>query len=131
MRTIMALFRRSRSKVFAFLKSIVHKRILYIGCPKSLFYLRVWGTIFKPSQPVGKHTRLCGVLMYISDKENVSVLQSINRSLDLVYVMTSEALWIREVKPKITTKDEYKSPKLTMKLLMDMFFKNSILLTLL
>ena len=40
----------------------------------------------KPSQPVGKHTRLCEVSMYISDKDNVSVLQSTNRCL--VYLMT-------------------------------------------
>ena len=52
--------------------------------------------------------------MHISDKENVSVLQSTNRSL--VYLMTLEALWIREIKPKINTKDEYKSRKLTIKL---------------
>ena len=52
--------------------------------------------------------------MYISDKENVSVLQSTNWSL--VYLMTLEALWIREIKPKINTKDEYKSRELTIKL---------------
>ena len=56
----------------------------------------------KQSQPVGKHTRLCGVSMHISDKENVSVLQSTNRNL--VYLMTMEALCIREIKPKIKTK---------------------------
>ena len=51
--------------------------------------------------------------MYISDKENVSVLQS---TRILVYLMTLEALWIREIKPKINTKDEYKSRELTIKL---------------
>ena len=52
--------------------------------------------------------------MYISDKENVSVLQPTNTSL--VYLMTLEALWIREMKPKIHTTDEYKSRVLTIKL---------------
>ena len=62
--------------------------------------------------------------MDISDKENVSVLQSTNRSF--VYLMTLEALWIREIKPKINTRDEYKSCELSIKLSVDMFFKNSI-----
>ena len=54
----------------------------------------------KPLQPMRKDTRLCGVSMYISDKEKVSVLQSTNKSL--VYLMTLEVLWISEIKPKIT-----------------------------
>ena len=37
--------------------------------------------------------------------------------------MTLEALQIREIKPKINTKDEYKSPELTMKLQVDMFLE--------
>ena len=51
--------------------------------------------------------------MYISDKKNVSVLQSTNRSL--VYLMTLEGLWISEIKPKINTKDEYESREVTIK----------------
>ena len=52
--------------------------------------------------------------MYISDKENVSVLQSTNRSI--VYLKTLEALWFTEIQPKIDTKDEYKICELMIKL---------------
>ena len=37
--------------------------------------------------------------------------------------MTLEALWIWEIKTNINTKDEYKSRQLTIKVLVDMFFK--------
>ena len=72
----------------------------------------------KSSQPVGKQTRLCGVSI-ISNKENLSILQSTNRNL--VYLMTLAALWIREIKPKINIKDEYEICELTIKLWVAMF----------
>ena len=39
-----------------------------------------------------------------------------NPPIGAVYLMTWEALCNREIKPKIFTKDEYKSRKLTIKL---------------
>ena len=42
------------------------------------------------------------------------ILTSTSRSQD--FLMALEALWVRELDPKINTKDEYKTKELTIKL---------------
>ena len=68
----------------------------------------------RPSEPFGKHIRLCGVNPKFENNDDVSLLQSTNRSV--MFLETLEALWQREVKPSINTKDEYRSRELTIKL---------------
>ena len=46
--------------------------------------------------------------------EDFEILASSARSED--FLQTLEALWIRELDPKINTKDEYKMKELTIKL---------------
>ena len=57
----------------------------------------------RPSQPYGRHIRLCGVSPNYDNDDDVRVLQSTHRSI--AYLKTLEALWQREVKPTINTKD--------------------------
>ena len=64
----------------------------------------------KPSQPVGKHLRRCNALADIT-LNDVEFLAASTRGDQ--YLMTLEALWQREERPKINTKDEYKSRELT------------------
>ena len=67
-----------------------------------------------PSQPLGMHLRLCGVTPKFEDKDVMTILQSTTRSIP--FLETLEALWQRELKPLINTKDEYKSRELTIRL---------------
>ena len=67
-----------------------------------------------PSQPLGMHVRLCGVTPKFEDKDDMTILQSTTRSIP--FLETLEALWQRELKPLINTKDEYKSRELTIRL---------------
>ena len=67
-----------------------------------------------PSQPVGKHVRLCGVTPTFENGDDVIILQSTARSIP--FLETLEALWQREIKPTINTKDEYRSRELTIHL---------------
>ena len=64
----------------------------------------------KPSQPLGKHLRKCKALEKIS-LDNVDILASTTRSEQFLF--TLEALWQKEERPKLNTKDEYKSRELT------------------
>ena len=64
----------------------------------------------RPSQPVGKHLRKCQANKQIS-MEDVEILASTTRSTQLLF--TLEALWQKEERPSINTKDEYKSHELT------------------
>ena len=68
----------------------------------------------QPSQPFGKHIRLCGASPVFTDKKDVNILHTTTRSIP--YLETLEALWIRETKPIINTKDEFRSRELTIKL---------------
>ena len=68
----------------------------------------------RPSQPVGKHLRLCDTSIEFENKDSVSILHQTYGSI--LHLMTQEALWIREIKPSINTKDEYKSRELTIRL---------------
>ena len=53
-----------------------------------------------PSQPVGKHLRNCDAL------KDVKILAASTRGEQ--YLLTLEALWQKEERPTINTKDEYK-----------------------
>ena len=64
----------------------------------------------KPSLPLGKHLRKCKALEKIS-LDNVDILASTTRSEQFLF--TLEALWQKEERPKLNTKDEYKSRELT------------------
>ena len=65
----------------------------------------------KKKQPIGRHIKQCNSVISCADFE---ILASSSRGED--YLMTLEALWIRELNPKINTKDEYKMKELTIKL---------------
>ena len=68
----------------------------------------------RPSQPYGRHIRLCGVSPNYDNDDGVRVLQSTHRSI--AYLETLKALWQREVKPNINIKDEYRHRELTIRL---------------
>ena len=61
--------------------------------------------------PVKFHLSQCGTTI---TEENVDILQTSSRREH--YLLTLEALHIRELKPQINTKDEYKSRELMIKL---------------
>ena len=48
-------------------------------------------------------------------EEDVNIMHQTSRGE--AFLLTLEALWIRELKPEINTKDEYRSRELTIKLL--------------
>ena len=52
--------------------------------------------------------------MIVNDKAAISILHATHGSI--LQLMTHEALWIREIKPSINTKDEYKRRELTIRL---------------
>ena len=68
----------------------------------------------KPSQPVGKHVRSCGVRDEICVEQDVEILAQSSRSSQ--FLMTLEALWQDELRPSINTKEEWRSRELTIKL---------------
>ena len=61
--------------------------------------------------PVQQHFRDCDSVL---SEECVSVLGATSKGE--VTLLTLEALWIREVKPELNTKDEFRSRQLTIKL---------------
>ena len=63
------------------------------------------------SGPVKNHIASCASTL--SD-ENIEILKSTSRGE--AYLLTLEALWIKELKPEINTKDEYRSRTLTIKI---------------
>lgn len=81
----------------------------YIGASTRCLGVR-FGEHKGPSKPVGKHLRKCNALQYVS-LESVEVLASTTRSER--YLFTLEALWQKEERPKINTKDEFKRHELT------------------
>ena len=66
----------------------------------------------RPSQPYGKYVQLCGVNPSFGSV--VKILQSTCKGIP--YLETLEALWQRELKPQINTKDEFRKRELTIKL---------------
>ena len=66
----------------------------------------------RKTQPVAKkHMKECNGII---SGENFEILGSSSRGE--VYLMTLEALWVKELKPGINTKHEYKSRELTIRL---------------
>ena len=68
----------------------------------------------QPSQPFGKHIRLCGVSPVFDDKKDVSILHITTRSTS--YLEALEAFWIREIRPAINTRVKHRRRELTIKL---------------
>ena len=62
---------------------------------------------------VYKHLLACGAREELSDERDLDILCSTLRGE--VHLLTLEALWIREMKPSINVKDEYRSRELTIK----------------
>ena len=62
---------------------------------------------------VYKHLLACGAREEVSDERDLDILCSTLRGE--VHLLTLEALWIREIKPSINVKDEYRSRELTIK----------------
>ena len=63
------------------------------------------------NKPVRNHFNLCiGAKLKTSD---VRILASSNRGME--HLLTLEALYIKEIKPELNTKDEYRSRELTIK----------------
>ena len=124
--TVVMTLRKLRT-VLPSLKPLIAKNlrsgIVYqIKCPRcNACYVgqtdRHWQTRFKEhlsrNQPVGAHLHRCKSKSELKC-EDVEILASSSRGE--AYLMTLEALWIREVRPQINTKDEYKSRTLTLKL---------------
>ena len=61
--------------------------------------------------PVKDHFTQCNKQI---DNECIKILDSTTQSDS--YLLTLEALWIREIKPKINTKDEFRSRELIIKI---------------
>ena len=59
---------------------------------------------------MGKHLRKCKAIEKIP-LDDVDILASTTRSEQFLF--TLEALWQKEERPKLNTKDEYKSRELT------------------
>ena len=61
--------------------------------------------------PVKQHLSECGTK---STEEDITILGATSKGE--ITLLTLEALWIKEVKPELNTKDEYRSRTLTIKL---------------
>jgi len=61
--------------------------------------------------PVGSHFKACGCEVTM---DNIKVLITTYKSV--YYLMTLEALFIDAIKPKLNTKDEFRSRALTIKI---------------
>ena len=81
----------------------------YVGCT-----IRHLTTHFREhknqNKPVGKHMKRCKVKL---GEKDIEILARATR--DESYLMTLEALWIREEQPELNTLDEYKQRILTVK----------------
>ena len=84
-------------------------KMCYIGACTRCLNVR-FGEHKKPSQVMGKHLRKCDAINEIS-LEHVDILASTTRSEQFLF--TLEALWQKEERPKLNTKDEYRSRELT------------------
>ena len=65
----------------------------------------------RKNSPVGEHFQKCNSELTM---ENVKVIASTFKSIN--YLMTLEALFIKDIKPTINTKDEYRSRALVIKI---------------
>ena len=63
--------------------------------------------------PIGKYLRECNVNISFDNKDAVKIIQSTAKSIPFLEAL--EALWQRDIKPRINTRDEYKRRQLTIK----------------
>ena len=99
--------------------SLQSKVVYKIACPRcdacyvgqTVRHLTTRMKEHKRNGPVASHFNGCHAEFSM---ECVSILAKTNRSV--YHLMTLEALLIRDIKPTINTKDEYRSRKLTIKL---------------
>ena len=82
----------------------------YVGQTSRHLQTRFREHVNNEKQPVKKHFSQCGTS---PTAEDVDILGSTSRGVE--YLMTLEALWIKELGPEINTKDEYRSKTLTIK----------------
>ena len=83
----------------------------YVGFTRRHLKARADEHRTKKSQPIAKHCKECKETPSV---ESFEILGSSSRGEE--YLMTLEALWIKELAPKINTKDEYKQRELTIRL---------------
>ena len=81
----------------------------YVGCTTTHLKIRADEHRTKKTQPVAKHAKNCSIT---PEYEDFEILASSSRSQD--FLMTLEALWIRELDAKFNT--NYKIKELTIKL---------------
>ena len=83
----------------------------YVGCTTRHLITRSGEHRTQKKKTMAKHLKACNATITCDDFE---ILASTSRGQD--YLETLEALYIREINPKINTKDEYRSKELTIKL---------------
>ena len=67
----------------------------------------------RPSQPISKHLRECVVKFSCDNKYADQIIQATVKII--LFLEALEALWQREIKPLINTRDEYKHRQFTIK----------------
>ena len=82
----------------------------YVGATSRHLQIRFKEHISRKSSAVAKHLELCNVEGHEMDREILSA-----SLYGEVHLFTMEALWIRQLKPKINVKDEYRSRELIIK----------------
>ena len=90
-------------------RSNVHAARLAVGATARHLTTRFEEHIQK-KEAVSKHLSLCGSV--VSD-EDLDILSSTLRGP--FHLFTLEALWIREIKPQLNVKDEYRKRELVIK----------------
>ena len=82
----------------------------YVGATSRHLQIRFKEHTSRKSSAVAKHLELCDIAGHEMDVEVLS--SSLHGE---VHLFTLEALWIRQLKPKINVKDEFKSRELVIK----------------
>ena len=96
---------------------VVHKltcprcRTYYVGQTSRYLITRFKEHKGQQNKPVGKHFDRCTVKSL--QLSGIKILASTNRGIE--HLLTLEALYIREIDPKLNTKDEYCSRELTIR----------------
>ena len=68
----------------------------------------------KPSQPIGKHVRRCGVRDEMNVDDHMEIIEACSRSI--LFLQTLEAIHQELLRPEINKKEEWKSRELTIRL---------------
>ena len=92
------------------LASSTRSSACYVGATSRHLQIRFKEHISRKSSAVAKHLELCNVEGHEMDREILSA-----SLYGEVHLFTMEALWIRQLKPKINVKDEYRSRELIIK----------------